>query len=94
MNEDNRATKIFLKSLAPNEALKLFEEYNIPSPYKEVLITVCINRKEGFAGIDFLEENFKISLGYWTFGRRLKEGLEIFRKSHKKPIICQLFAKN
>lgn len=82
MNIDNRATKIYLKDLAPIEALDQIERYKIPSPQKECLIAM-INGKEGFEGCDYLEDVYKIHIGYWTFGRRLKEGLEIFRKSKK-----------
>lgn len=82
MNVENRAIKVYLKSLAPNAVLKLLDDYNIPSPYREILITVCIHRKEGFAGIDFLSEEYDINLSYWTFVRRVKESLELFRKAH------------
>ena len=82
MNIDNRATKMYLKSLAPIEAHDQINRFKIPSPQKECLIAM-INGKEGFAGCDYLEEKYKIHIGYWTFGRRLKEGLEFFRKSKK-----------
>lgn len=82
MNIDNRATKVFLKSLAPIEAIELVEKFKIPSPQKECLIAM-INGKEGFEGCDYLEEKYKIHISYWTFGRRLKDGLEMFRKSKK-----------
>ena len=82
MNIDNRSTKVYLKSLAPIEALDQIERYKIPSPQKECLIAM-INGKEGFEGCDYLEDVYKIHIGYWTFVRRLKDGLEIFRKSKK-----------
>ena len=82
MNEANRSTKVYLKDLAPVEALDQIDRYKIPSPQKECLIAM-INGKEGFEGCDYLEDVYKIHIGYWTFGRRLKEGLEIFRKSKK-----------
>lgn len=82
MNIDNRSTKVYLKDLAPVEALDQIDRYKIPSPQKEFLIAM-INGKEGFEGCDYLEDVYKIHIGYWTFGRRLKEGLEIFRKSKK-----------
>ena len=82
MNIDNRATKVFLKSLAPIEAIELVEKFKIPSPQRECLIAM-INGKEGFEGCDYLEEKYKIHISYWTFGRRLKDGLEMFRKSQK-----------
>ena len=83
MNIENRATKVYLKSLAPIEVIKKVNEYKIPSPFKEVLLTVCVARKEGFEGCDYLAKEYEIHLGYWTFGRRLKEALEMFRKSDK-----------
>lgn len=82
MNIENRATKIYLKSLAPLEAYAQIDRYKIPSPQKECLIAM-INGKEGYAGCDFVSDEYNINLGFWTFGRRLKEGLEIFRKSKK-----------
>lgn len=82
MNIDNRATKVYLKSLAPIEAYDIINKLLIPTPQKECLIAM-LNGKEGFAGCDFLSEHYGINIGYWTFGRRLKEGLEIFRKSKK-----------
>ena len=81
MNQDNRAIKLYIKNLAPLIAEELIDNYRIPSPHREVLLTACVARKEGYAGCDYLEKTYHISLGYWTFGRRLKEGLEMFRKS-------------
>lgn len=82
MNLENRATKIYLKSIAPLDAYDQINRYKIPSPQRECLIAM-INGKEGFVGCDYLAEEYNINIGYWTFGRRLKEGLEIFRKSKK-----------
>lgn len=82
MNIDNRATKVYLKSLAPIEVYDLLDLYKIPSPQKECLIAM-VNGHEGFDGCDYLAEEYNINIGYWTFGRRLKDGLEIFRKAKK-----------
>lgn len=82
MNIENRATKLYLKTLAPVKVYELLEMYKIPSPYKEVLITACVERKEGFQGIKHLAKHYEIYIEYWTFGRRLKEGLKMFRRSH------------
>lgn len=82
MNIDNRATKIYLKSLAPVDAYDQIDRFRIPSPQKECLIAM-INGKEGFSGCDYLAEKYNINIGYWTFGRRLKNGLEMFRRSKK-----------
>ncbi len=84
MNVENRATKVYIKSLPPLTALKLIDEYKIPSPYKEILITVCVERKDGFTAIRYLAKNYNINIEYWTLGRRLKEALEMFRNSHKE----------
>lgn len=82
MNIDNRATKLYLKSLAPVEVYNKLEEYKIPSPYKEVLIVSCILKLKDFKAIETLEKEFNIYIGYWTYVRRLKESLCMFRKSH------------
>lgn len=81
MNIENRATKLYLKELAPWYALKLFDEYKIPSPYKEVLIACCVERLDAFRALDYLEEH-KIYMSYFTYIRRLKTALTMFRKSH------------
>lgn len=88
MNVENRATKLYLKSKSPKEVMDLLELYEIPSPYKEVLITVCIHNKEGYSGVDFLSENFNINLSYWTFVRRVKESLHKFKVAHDYHV-CQ-----
>lgn len=84
MNIENRATKLYLKELPPLEAIEFIEKYKIPSPYKEILITACVARKEGFVGMDYLSEKYQINIQYRTFGRKLKEALEMFRRSHIK----------
>ena len=84
MNIENRATKLYIKELAPIQALELLDEYKIPSPYKEVLIVSCIERLDGFKAVDRLAEKYHIYIGYWTYVRRLKESLTMFRKSHIK----------
>ncbi|MBQ9235444.1 MAG: hypothetical protein IJ184_03150 [Alphaproteobacteria bacterium] len=82
MNIENRATKLYLKELPPLQAIDFIEKYKIPSPYKEVLLTACVERKEGFRGIDYLAEKYNINIQYRTFVRKLKEALEMFRRSH------------
>ena len=52
-----------------------------PTPYREILIAL-VNRKEGYEALDYLAEKFSIHMGYWTYGRRLKESLQMFRKSN------------
>ena len=82
MNIENRATKIYLKELAPLQALNLFEKYQIPSPFKEILTAVCVKRLKDYPALDWLEENCNIRLSYITFRRKTKQALEMFRKSH------------
>lgn len=84
MDIENRATKIYLKNLPPLTTHKLIEKYKIPSPYKEILITACVERKEGFCGIRHLEKEYNINITYRTFVRKLREALEMFRESHKE----------
>lgn len=82
MNIENRATKLYLKNLPPLKAIQFIEDYKIPSPYKEVLITACVERKEGFVGMSILSEKYNINIEYRTFSRKLGEALEMFRRSH------------
>ena len=88
MNIENRATKIYLKSLPPLTVYNLLDSYKIPSPFKEILITVCVNKKEGFPAMNYLAKEYNIHIEYWTLGRRLKEALEMFRESHR-TYYCQ-----
>ena len=81
MNEQNRIAKIYIKSLAPNEAIDLINSYNIPSPHKEVLISTCVYNRSGFEGCDFVADNYNIHISYWDFVKKLKEALIIFRKA-------------
>ena len=81
MSIENRATKLYLRNIAPKDAYALFDEYMIPSPYKEILMC-CVQRRKDFEAIATLEEKFNIHLSYRTYVRRLKDALEMFRKSH------------
>lgn len=81
MNPENRAIKIYIKNLAPMTAIQKIEDYKIPTPYREILIAL-VNRKEGYEALDYLAEKFSIHMGYWTYGRRLKASLQMFRKSN------------
>ena len=69
------------KEMAPMTAIQKIEDYKIPTPYREILIAL-VNRKEGYEALDYLAEKFSIHMGYWTYGRRLKESLQMFRKSN------------
>lgn len=84
MKIENRATKIYLKSLPPLTVKKLVNDYEIPSPYKEVLITICAEHISGFRALDHLAKKYNINIQYWTLLRYFKKGLEMFRESHKK----------
>lgn len=81
MNIENRATKLYLKELAPIQALRLIDEYRIPTPYKEVLIACCVEKLDAFSALDYLAKQ-DIFIGYFTYIRRLKTALTMFRKSH------------
>lgn len=85
MNVENRATKVYIKELPTLEALQRLNKQNLPSPYHEILVAL-INRKEGYPALDYLEKEYNIYLGYWTYTRRLKEALQMFRKNNK---FCQ-----
>lgn len=80
MNDENRATKVYIKDLAPIEAIDEINSYKLPSPHKEILISLVYG-KEGYPACDYLESEFKIHIGYWSYIKRLKESLEMFRKS-------------
>lgn len=69
MNTENRSTKVYLKDLPPIEALNYINKYQIPTPYKEVLIVVCVKHKNVFDAIDYLHKEYRINLSYWTFTR-------------------------
>ena len=83
MNKESKAAKLYIKDLAPNEAINLINSYNIPSPHKEVLISACVYNRSGFEGCDFVAEHFNIHLSYWNFVKKLKEALIMFRKAFK-----------
>ena len=87
MNIENRAVKLYIKELPPSVAIDLFEQYKIPSPYREILTIVCVERKGGYKAMEVLEKKYGIYMSYWTFCRRLKDALEMFRKSHKNACV-------
>ena len=86
MKLENRATKLYLREIAPLQAIKLIEQYKIPSPYKEVLIVGCVGRKKDFEALYLLEKDYQIYLSKRTYDRRLRDGLEMFYKSHTGKI--------
>lgn len=82
MKEHSRATKLYIKHLPPILALKLIEDYKIPTPFKEVLISACVENKGGFDGVRFLSSKYGINISYWQFVKYLSKGLEMFYKTH------------
>lgn len=83
MNIENRATKLYLKKLPPVVAIELLEKYMIPSPYKEILESVCIKQMPLFKAIEYIADDYNINISYTTIRRKLKIGLELFRDSSK-----------
>ena len=43
MSIETSSTKLYLRELAPLEALDKIESFRIPSPYKEILIACCVD---------------------------------------------------
>ena len=82
MSIERRATKIYLKELPPLTVLELLDKYHIPSPYKEILIAICVERLNVYSAVDFLSEEYNINIGYWNLRKKTSEALDIFRKSH------------
>lgn len=82
MDSDNKKTKKYLTRVSPLLALSQIEEYQIPSPQKEVLIAACVKMLPTFKAIDWLQEEYGICLSQWQFGDRLQEGLRKFYETH------------
>lgn len=82
MKDTRRATKIYIKHLPPLMAIDLVDEYQIPSPEREVLISACVVGKGGFAGVDYLKEKYDIHISYWQFVSRLSRALDLFYETH------------
>lgn len=91
MNIENRAIKVYIRELPPNLARYLIDKYDIPSPYKEILIAICVERKREFAAIEHLKTKYGIHIGYRTLCRYLREALIMFRKARSvdpKDYLC------
>lgn len=82
MKDTRRATKIYLKHLPVPLAKHLVEEYEIPSPEKEVLLSACVAHKGGFAGVEHLKKTYGINISYWQFVSYLARGLDRFYATH------------
>lgn len=80
---ERRTTKIYLKSLPPLTVHKLVNEYKIPSPYKEILLTVCAEDISGFKALDHLSKTYHINISYWQLTTKLSKALDKFRISHR-----------
>lgn len=82
MNIENRVTKLYIKELSPAVAIELIEKYKIPTPYKEILIAVCVEHRYIYPAMRHLSKEYGINLEYKTVCRRLKVALEMFRKAN------------
>ena len=82
MKDTRRATKIYIKHLPPVISIDLIDEYKIPSPEREVLISACVLGKGGFAGVEYLKEKYDIHISYWQFVSRLAHALDMFYSTH------------
>ena len=94
MKAETRETKKRIKDMAPSIAIERIERYKIPSPYKEILIVTCVQRKKQFEALHFLSEHYGINLGFWAFGEKLQTALKMFAESEnpkKYPEIPQEF---
>lgn len=79
MNIEKRKTKQYIKSLPPVEVEQLLEEYKIPSPHKEILYLVCVEKCPNFFVVaDKLSKRYGINMSTWQIGYRLAEALEKF----------------
>lgn len=82
MKDTRRATKIYLKHLPVPLVKRLIEEYEIPTPEKQVLLSACVERKGGFAGVEYLRKTYGINISYWQFVSYLARGLDRFYTTH------------
>lgn len=72
-----------LMEMAPIEAYEILEKYKIPTPYKELLEIICIERYKGYKILDKLEEKYHIYMEYWTMIKEFDEALDMFYKSNQ-----------
>lgn len=80
------STKKFLMDLPPKMARHYIEEFELPTPYREILIAICILRLKGYAIEAYLDKEHKIKMPLWTIRRNFKEALDMFRKSYEKYV--------
>lgn len=72
-----------LMEMAPIEAYETLEKYKIPTPYKELLEIICIERHKGYKILDRLEEKYNIYMEYWTMIKEFDTALDMFYKSNQ-----------
>lgn len=82
MSIESCSTKLYLRELAPLEAINKIESFEIPTPYKEILIACCVKHLEHYSALDYLEEKYKIHISYWTYVRKLNKALILFRNAN------------
>lgn len=82
MDSDRNLTKKYLMKIPPLLAISQIEEYQIPSPQKEVLIAACVKMLSTFEALDWLRREHGICISQWQFGDRLQEGLRKFHETH------------
>ena len=80
MNDITKKAKQSIREMSPKIALSRIDDYKIPSPYRDVLIKVCIERKSMFEAEYLLRED-GMSMSQRTLSRILRTGLEMFHKS-------------
>lgn len=82
MDSDKKVAKKYLMRIPPLLALSQIEEYQIPSPQKEVLIASCVKMLPTFTAIEWLKKEHGICMSQWQYGDRLQEGLIKFHETH------------
>lgn len=82
MDCDKKLAKKYLMRIPPLLAISQIEEYQIPSPQKEVLIASCVKMLKTFQAIEWIQKEYGISMSQWQFGDRLQEGLRKFYETH------------
>lgn len=82
MESDKKIAKKYLMRIPPLRAISQIEEYQIPSPLKEVLIASCVKLLSTFKAIEWLKEEHGICMSQWQYGDRLQEGLRKFYETH------------
>lgn len=82
MKLERKCTLTVIKALPPKLLKHYIEEFEIPSPYKEILTVAYLENYKGYSILTRLEEKYNISMPFWTYYRRLNKALDIFRVSY------------